>query len=256
LIGKWEGKGSGGYPTLKDEFQYREETIIEYTGKPFLTYQQRTWDVNTNTLMHSESGYFRTPPDKENAVELVVADPTGVTSIMEGIAPTMQKTLTLKSTTVSLSSTAKQVNEIVRTYELDSTDTLNCKLEMAAVGHPLHLHLTSALINTSQLNITPVTAHTLPTYISNENENKPLIVDVRTKEEYASGHIPGSILIPVVEFAGRVNELEGRDVLLVCRSGKRSTIAARTLLLEGYKGKIYELNKGLMTWGDQMQLVK
>ena len=78
-----------------------------------------------------------------------------------------------------------------------------------------------------------------------------LVVDVRSENEFAQGHLPGSVLIPftqITERAGELKEKEGegvRDVMLVCRSGKRSTLAAHMLFGLGYKGKVYELNGGV-----------
>jgi rhodanese-related sulfurtransferase len=115
---------------------------------------------------------------------------------------------------------------------------------------PLQWHLTSSL--QSQTNIIPVTANNITSYL----KENPLIVDVRTQEEYSSGHLEGAKHIPVAEFSKRMDELEGRDVLLICRTGRRSTIAALSLFVEGYKGKVMELNKGLSTWGDKLELVK
>ena len=63
-----------------------------------------------------------------------------------------------------------------------------------------------------------------------------VLVDVRTREEFASGHIPGAVSIPV-ETIGAGNELPfGVDVRLFvyCRSGNRSARAAKKLTEMGY----------------------
>ena len=79
-------------------------------------------------------------------------------------------------------------------------------------------------------------------------ETKDLIVlDVRTKGEYASGHINGSKLMPVNEISSRVSELEkfrGRPILVHCASGGRSPKAV-TILLKNKFGPIYHMNHGL-----------
>lgn len=65
----------------------------------------------------------------------------------------------------------------------------------------------------------------------------PLIVDVRTADEYAAGHVPGAINIPYDEIEGRVHEIiahKDQDVVLYCRSGRRSGIAAKTLVAKGF----------------------
>lgn len=62
------------------------------------------------------------------------------------------------------------------------------------------------------------------------------LVDVRTREEFAAGHLPGAVNIPVQELERRMGELEpqGAAVVLYCRSGNRSGRAARMLKSAGY----------------------
>ena len=62
------------------------------------------------------------------------------------------------------------------------------------------------------------------------------LVDVRTPAEFAAGHLPGAINIPVQELADRLAELQPKDtpVVLYCRSGRRSSTAARTLKSAGF----------------------
>ena len=79
---------------------------------------------------------------------------------------------------------------------------------------------------------------------------KPLILDVRTPNEYYSGHIEGAKLIPVSQLADRVSELsayKNSDVLIYCRSGNRSTVASQILIKNGFK-KLYNLRKGVIGW--------
>lgn len=62
------------------------------------------------------------------------------------------------------------------------------------------------------------------------------VVDVRTIEEYASGHIPGARNIPVADIVTRISELpqDGRLVYLICGSGYRSHKATLALIAAGY----------------------
>ena len=62
------------------------------------------------------------------------------------------------------------------------------------------------------------------------------LLDVRTPEEFAVGHISGAINIPVQELDRRMGEIEPKDraVVLYCRSGNRSGRAARMLKSVGY----------------------
>ncbi len=75
------------------------------------------------------------------------------------------------------------------------------------------------------------------------------LLDVRTEEEYASGHIGGSILLPVDEVADRAETLlpqKNRPVIVYCRSGRRSRMAAKTLEQMGYE-TLYDLG-GVHGW--------
>lgn len=73
------------------------------------------------------------------------------------------------------------------------------------------------------------------------------LIDVRTAEEFASGHIPGAINIPVQELGQRLDEVAtDQPIVLYCRSGNRSTQAATLLSQQGYTG-IYNLG-GITSW--------
>lgn len=64
-----------------------------------------------------------------------------------------------------------------------------------------------------------------------------IILDVRTEEEYAQGHVPGAILLPDYEIETRAEEvLPNKDqlILVYCRSGRRSKAAAEALIELGY----------------------
>ena len=64
-----------------------------------------------------------------------------------------------------------------------------------------------------------------------------IILDTRTQEEYDEGHIPGAILIPydeVLEQAEGVLTDKGQLILVYCRSGRRSKLAAEDLVKLGY----------------------
>ena len=83
-----------------------------------------------------------------------------------------------------------------------------------------------------------------------------ILVDVRTREEYVSGHIPGSVNIPYDTIGGSPPTGE-KDalVILYCRSGNRSGIAKRTLKSLGYS-RVEDFGginrwKGPLTPGDK-----
>lgn len=77
-----------------------------------------------------------------------------------------------------------------------------------------------------------------------------LILDVRTKEEYANGHIPNAKLMPVQELPSRIGELEqykSKPVLVYCASGGRSPRAVSTLIKNNFS-EIYHLSSGISSW--------
>lgn len=64
-----------------------------------------------------------------------------------------------------------------------------------------------------------------------------IILDVREQDEYDEGHIAGAILIPYTEIENKAQELlhdKDKKILVYCRSGRRSKIAAESLAKLGY----------------------
>ena len=82
-----------------------------------------------------------------------------------------------------------------------------------------------------------------------DGEEGYIILDVRTQEEYNQGHIPGAIVISHEEIADKAeNVLTDKDqlILVYCRSGRRSKIAAEALVELGYTN-IKEFG-GIIDW--------
>ena len=67
-------------------------------------------------------------------------------------------------------------------------------------------------------------------------EKGAVLLDVRTPEEFAEGHLPGAINVPVSELPSRISELPKTDagVVVYCRSGNRSARAAGILREHGF----------------------
>lgn len=81
-------------------------------------------------------------------------------------------------------------------------------------------------------------------------EAKPLVLDVRTAQEFSAGHVPGAINLPHDQIAGRIAEIDGardRDVIVYCRSGRRSELALQTLKAQGF-GKLWHLEGDYLAW--------
>ncbi|MET0307032.1 MAG: MBL fold metallo-hydrolase [Solirubrobacterales bacterium] len=84
-----------------------------------------------------------------------------------------------------------------------------------------------------------------------EDDEPPLVLDVRRAEEYAAGHIDGSLHVPYGELVGRLDELPRDRVLAtICKGGKRSGLAASVLQREGFE-VIHVARGGVGTWRDE-----
>ncbi|MBQ8164971.1 MAG: rhodanese-like domain-containing protein [Clostridia bacterium] len=82
-----------------------------------------------------------------------------------------------------------------------------------------------------------------------DTESGYVIIDARTDEEFVQGHIKGAIMIPEYEIATRAEkELPDKNqlILVYCRSGRRSKIAAAELVKLGYTN-VKEFG-GIITW--------
>ena len=82
-----------------------------------------------------------------------------------------------------------------------------------------------------------------------DSEQGYIILDVRTQEEYDQGHIPGAIVIPHEEIEAKAESVlqdKSQLILVSCRSGRRSKIAAEALVKLGYTN-IKEFG-GIIDW--------
>ena len=88
-----------------------------------------------------------------------------------------------------------------------------------------------------------------------ESETGYVIIDARTESEFTRGHIPGAILIPEYEVSERVEGIikdKSTLILVYCRSGRRSKIAAEELVKLGYTN-VKEFG-GIIDW--EYEIVK
>lgn len=77
-----------------------------------------------------------------------------------------------------------------------------------------------------------------------------LVIDVRTPNEYKSGHIEGAVLVDVTagSFDQKIQEYDkNQPVYIYCRSGSRSANAMRKMKAMGFT-EIYDLRGGAMNW--------
>ena len=76
----------------------------------------------------------------------------------------------------------------------------------------------------------------------------PVVIDVRTKEEYAAGHIPGTLNISFDRVAERISEIDAPNgVALYCMVGPRARKGEAALLGAGYT-RVFHLDGGLAAW--------
>jgi len=74
-----------------------------------------------------------------------------------------------------------------------------------------------------------------------------VLIDVRTATEFARGHAPGALNIPVERVGRHAHKLpEGTPIVAICHSGARSAIAARTLAKHGHTA--FSVRGGTTAW--------
>ena len=149
LLGRWEGAGIGGYPTI-ESFRFGPEISFSHNGKPFLIYTSRTWRLDDEGRIGSplgtESGYWRPRPDSQ--IEVMLAHPTGIVEIYLG--ETSGARIEMATDVVARTATAKDVTAGRRLYGLAGPSgpmgqDLAYAYDMAAMGQPLKPHLSAQL---------------------------------------------------------------------------------------------------------------
>ncbi len=143
LLGRWEGAGVVGYPTIESA-QFGEEITFSHNGKPFLIYTSRTWlldeDGHIGRPSHMETGFWR--PQPEGELEVLLVQPTGITEIYLGTVTGTK--IEMATDAVVRTATAKEVTAGRRLYGLVGAD-LAYAFDMAAVGQPLQPHVSAQL---------------------------------------------------------------------------------------------------------------
>ena len=86
------------------------------------------------------------------------------------------------------------------------------------------------------------------------NDSNSIILDVRTEEEFASGHIKNAVVIPHEEIEAKAESVitdKEQLILVYCRSGRRSKIAAEKLVELGYSN-VKEFG-GIIDWNYEIE---
>lgn len=143
LLGRWEGAGVVGYPTIESA-NFGQEISFSHNGKPFLIYSSRTWLIEPEGVIGRplavEVGFWRPQPD--GSLEVLLTHPTGITEIYVGdISGTK---IEMATDAVVRTATAKLVTAGKRLYGLIDGD-LGYAYDMAAEGQPLQPHLSARL---------------------------------------------------------------------------------------------------------------
>jgi rhodanese-related sulfurtransferase len=89
-------------------------------------------------------------------------------------------------------------------------------------------------------------------FVARRDRGEPLtLLDVREEWELGVASVPGIVHIPMGEVAGRLDELDrGREVVVLCRSGRRSLEVARFLQQNGFKA--LNLAGGILAWSREL----
>ena len=72
-------------------------------------------------------------------------------------------------------------------------------------------------------------------------DNNTVLIDVRTKDEFKSGHLEKAINIPYTEIEEQIKSItkdNHNNIVVYCKSGRRSGIAQKTLMQMGYKNVV------------------
>jgi hypothetical protein len=143
LLGRWEGAGVGGYPTI-ESLQFGQEIVFGHNGKPFLTYESRTWLLDEAgervRPLAVETGFWRALPDRQ--LEVLLSHPTGIVEIYVG--EVVFNKIELRTDVVARTVTAKEYTAGHRLYGLVDGN-LMWAYDMAAMGQPLQSHMSADL---------------------------------------------------------------------------------------------------------------
>jgi rhodanese-related sulfurtransferase len=81
-----------------------------------------------------------------------------------------------------------------------------------------------------------------------KGDSSLFVLDVRSPEEFASGHVPGAVNVPYDQVASKLAEIpKDKDVVLYCKSGRRAGLAAEVLQANGY-AKLEHLQGDMPGW--------
>ncbi len=143
LVGRWEGTGLLGYPTIESA-TFEQEIVVSHDERPFLRWESRSWILDEQgervRAAGTELGFWR--PAGEGHAELLLTHPTGIVEMYYGTAEPAR--VELQTDGVIRSPQAKEYTAAKRMYGLVNSK-LMWVMDMAAMGEPLTSHLSAEL---------------------------------------------------------------------------------------------------------------
>ena len=143
LVGRWEGAGVVGYPTIESA-NFGQEIICTHDGRPFLRWESQTWlldDAGTRVRpLATELGFWR--PGGQGEAELLLSHPTGIVEMYYGSVE--QARVEVRTDGVIRSPHAKEYAAASRMYGYVNSN-LMWVMDMAAVGQQLQSHVSAEL---------------------------------------------------------------------------------------------------------------
>ena len=106
-----------------------------------------------------------------------------------------------------------------------------------------------ALVLPNFLLASPATDISQDDFIARQKAGDSMVIlDVRTKAEFAQGHIKGAVNISHNELASHLKDIpKDKDLIIYCRSGKRAAVAANMLSKNGYE-QLFHLDGDMNAW--------
>ena len=82
---------------------------------------------------------------------------------------------------------------------------------------------------------------------------KPVLIDVREPHEYAAGHVPQALNVPLGQVRARASEFDSAaETYVICQSGSRSRTASKTLTKAGFTD-VASVNGGTSAWTGKLK---
>ncbi|GAA0859704.1 rhodanese-like domain-containing protein [Aliiglaciecola litoralis] len=119
-------------------------------------------------------------------------------------------------------------------------------MRFKSIRNLLLLLLATFSISSFADQVTDITAAQL---LADDSQGR-LILDVRSAEEFAAGHVPNAVNIPHDEIEGNIEQLinyQDKSVVVYCRSGRRAAIAENILLEHGFSN-VMHLQGDMLGW--------